>query len=44
MIQTQLKEIDDEKEKRLAAGGKQATQVRALQHLKGIGPVNTFWA
>lgn len=42
VIQTQLKELDDEKKEMLAAGGKQAKQVLALQLLKGIGPVSSW--
>ena len=42
VIQTQLKELEDEKKQMLAADDKQAKQVKALQHLKGIGPVSSW--
>ena len=42
LIQLQLKELECEKEKELAAGTKPARQVQALQQLKGIGPVSSW--
>lgn len=42
LIQEQLKELEKEKEKMLEEGGMQATQVKALQILKGIGPISAW--
>lgn len=42
LIQEQLKELEKEKEKILEEGGIQATQVKALQILKGIGPISSW--
>jgi len=42
VIQAQLKEVENEKEKMLAKGDKPAKQVEALYRLKGIGPVSSW--
>lgn len=42
VIQAQVKEVENEKEKMLAKDDKPAKQVEALYRLKGIGPVSSW--
>lgn len=42
MIQSQLKELEEEKEAMLAVESKATKQVEALQRLRGVGPVGSW--